>query len=123
MTRFHPIQICQFLISGTPVTSPLTAVDKIYPATGEIIAIIEQAINKMLDADNEAKSVHIALRPHKPVAIRACSDHMRQYFKLLAAKKTALQLFGLYGGIEIFLQAGLRIDHHLLDFIARLHHR
>ena len=90
MTRFHPIQICQFLISGTPVTSPITAVDKIYPATGEIIAIIEQAINKMLDAYKEAKSVHISLPPYKPVAIPACSDHMRQYFKLLKFKKTAL---------------------------------
>ena len=43
------MQICQSLIGGKPVTSPLPAIDKIYPATGEIIAKIEPATQDMLD--------------------------------------------------------------------------
>ena len=36
------MQICQSLIHGKTVASPLPAIDKIYPATGEIVAKIEQ---------------------------------------------------------------------------------
>ena len=43
------MQICQSLIGGKPVTSPLPAIDKIYPATGEIVAKIEPATKEMLD--------------------------------------------------------------------------
>ena len=43
------MQICQSLIGGKPVTSPLRAIDKIYPATGEIVAKIEPATQEMLD--------------------------------------------------------------------------
>ena len=43
------MQICQSLIGGKPVTSPLHAIDKIYPATGEIVAKIEPATQEMLD--------------------------------------------------------------------------
>ena len=48
------MQICQSLIGGKPVTSPLASIDKIYPATGEVIAKIEPATREMLD---EAVSV------------------------------------------------------------------
>ena len=43
------MQICQSLIGGKPVTSPLASIDKIYPATGEVIAKIEPATREMLD--------------------------------------------------------------------------
>lgn len=43
------MQICQSLIGGKPVTSPLASIDKIYPATGEVIAKIEPATKDMLD--------------------------------------------------------------------------
>ena len=43
------MQICQSLIGGKPVTSPLASIDKIYPATGEVIAKIEPASKDMLD--------------------------------------------------------------------------
>ena len=43
------MQICQSLIGGKPVTSPLPAIDKIYPATGAIVAKIEPATQEMLD--------------------------------------------------------------------------
>ena len=43
------MQICQSLIDGKPVASPLPAIDKIYPATGEIVAKIEPATQEMLD--------------------------------------------------------------------------
>ena len=43
------MQICQSLIGGKPVTSTLPAIDKIYPATGEIVAKIEPATAEMLD--------------------------------------------------------------------------
>ena len=43
------MQLCQSLIDGKPVTSPLPAIDKIYPATGEIVAKIEPATKEMLD--------------------------------------------------------------------------
>ena len=37
------------IIAGKPVASPLAPFDKIYPATGEVIAQIEPATNEMLD--------------------------------------------------------------------------
>ena len=43
------MQICQSLIGGQLVASSLPAIDKVYPATGEIIAKIEPATAEMLD--------------------------------------------------------------------------
>ena len=43
------MQICQSLIGGMPVSSPLPAIDKIYKATGQIVAKIELATKEMLD--------------------------------------------------------------------------
>ena len=43
------MQICQSLIGGKPVKSNLPIIEKLYPATGEVIADIEPASDAMLD--------------------------------------------------------------------------
>ena len=43
------MQICQSLINGQSVASPLPKIDKYYAATGEVIAQIEPATPEMLD--------------------------------------------------------------------------
>lgn len=43
------MHICQSLIGGQPVASPLPKIDKYYAATGEVIARIEPATPDMLD--------------------------------------------------------------------------
>ena len=43
------MQTIQSIIAGKPVTSPLQPFDKIYPATGKVIAQIEPATPEMLD--------------------------------------------------------------------------
>jgi betaine-aldehyde dehydrogenase len=47
--RFSPMQICQSLIGGKFIPSPLPPIDKHYPATGECIAKVEPATAAMLD--------------------------------------------------------------------------
>lgn len=54
------MHICQSLIGGQPVASPLPKIDKYYAATGEVIAQIEPATPDMLD-----KAVEIATQAQK----------------------------------------------------------
>lgn len=54
------MHICQSLIGGQPVASPLPKIDKYYAATGEVIAQIEPATPEMLD-----KAVEIATQAQK----------------------------------------------------------
>ncbi len=43
------MRICQSIIGGTPVASPLPVIEKRYPASGGVIAHIEPATDAMLD--------------------------------------------------------------------------
>ncbi len=54
------MQLCQSLIGGQSVASPLPKIDKYYAATGEIIAQIEPATTEMLD-----EAVRIATEAQK----------------------------------------------------------
>ena len=43
------MQICRSLVGGKPVAGTAPAIDKIYPATGEVIARVEPADDSVLD--------------------------------------------------------------------------
>jgi len=44
------MRVCQSIVGGAPVASPLPVIEKRYPATGEVIAHIEPATDAILDS-------------------------------------------------------------------------
>lgn len=76
------------IIAGKPVASPLAPFDKIYPATGEVIAQIEPATNEMLDM-----AVQQALSAQQAWAARPAFERARilnNIARLMAEKNEIL---------------------------------
>ena len=46
----YNMRVCQSIIGGAPVASPLPVIEKRYPATGEVVAHIEPATDAILDS-------------------------------------------------------------------------
>ena len=59
------MQVCRSLVGGEELAGDAPAIDKIYPATGEVIARIEPADDAVLD-----RAVEIAAAAQKEWALR-----------------------------------------------------
>ena len=63
------MQVCRSLVGGEELAGDAPAIDKIYPATGEVIARIEPADDAVLD-----RAVEIAAAAQKEWALRSGHD-------------------------------------------------
>ena len=117
------MQICQSLIDGKPVTSPLASIDKIYPATGEVIAKIEPATREMLDEAVAVAAVAqrswAAVEPLKRARVLHRAAALMRETNAELARLEVMDVGKLYSEAE---SADVPSGTDAFDFFANIHH-